>query len=203
MRLRGERKAHNEHAKLQNIFRINKSGRREFRRAPEFKFFYRSGSRYSGIFRHDSTVKLVTGSSLNRACLALESCEREDRTQKLRNVYGPICLQSRYRGRVFIRVGPRRDIATEAEERILAERRCSFMATFDATPCLNARLEDLDIDYIKTKYFPMAFDAETFATDRRDIKEQLASVHLYDRDNVMHEERSRAMLVRGFCLFAG
>ena len=40
----------------------------------------------------------------------------------------------RYRGRVFIRVGPRRDIATEAEERILAERRCSFMATFD-TAC--------------------------------------------------------------------
>lgn len=57
------------------------------------------------------------------------------------------------------------------------------MATFDATPCLNAKLEDLDIDYIKTKYFPMAFDEETLATDRRDIKEQLASVHLYDRDN--------------------
>jgi len=37
----------------------------------------------------------------------------------------------RYRGRVFIRIGPRRDIATEAEEIILTERRCSFMATFD------------------------------------------------------------------------
>ena len=89
----------------------------------------------------------------------------------------------RYRGRVFIRVGPRRDIATEAEERILAERRCSFMATFDATPCLNARLEDLDINYIKSSYLPMVFDEETLATDKRDIKEQLASLHLYDRDN--------------------
>lgn len=89
----------------------------------------------------------------------------------------------RYRGRVFIRVGPRRDIATEAEERILAERRCSFMATFDATPCLNAKLEDLDIDYIKTKYLPLVFDEEMLATDKRDIKEQLASIHLYDRDN--------------------
>lgn len=47
----------------------------------------------------------------------------------------------RYRGRTFIRVGPRRDIATESEERILAERRCSFMATFDATPCLSATLD--------------------------------------------------------------
>ena len=89
----------------------------------------------------------------------------------------------RYRGRVFIRIGPRRDIATEAEERILAERRCSFMATFDATPCLNAKLEDLDVDYINSKYLPMAFDEETLANDKRDIKEQLASIHLYDREN--------------------
>ena len=89
----------------------------------------------------------------------------------------------RYRGRVFIRIGPRRDIATEAEERILAERRCSFMATFDATPCLSAKLEDLDLEYIKTNYLPMAFDEETLANDKRDIKEQLASIHLYDRDN--------------------
>lgn len=89
----------------------------------------------------------------------------------------------RYRGRVFIRIGPRRDIATEAEERILAERRCSFMATFDATPCLSANMDDLDIDYIKTNYIPMIFDEETLVGDRRDIKEQLASIHLYDRDN--------------------
>ncbi|MDE5881038.1 MAG: putative DNA binding domain-containing protein [Muribaculaceae bacterium] len=89
----------------------------------------------------------------------------------------------RYRGRVFIRIGPRRDIATEAEERILAERRCSFMATFDATPCLSAKLEDLDVDYIKSSYLPMAFDEATLANDKRDIKEQLASIHLYDRDN--------------------
>lgn len=89
----------------------------------------------------------------------------------------------RYRGRVFIRIGPRRDIATEAEERILSERRCSYMASFDATPCLNAKLEDLDIDYIKHEYLPMVFDEATLAADKRDIKEQLASIHLYDRDN--------------------
>ena len=89
----------------------------------------------------------------------------------------------RYRGRAFIRIGPRRDIATEAEERILAERRCSFMATFDATPCLNAKLEDLDVDYIKNTYLPKFLDEDTLTTDKRDIKEQLASIHLYDREN--------------------
>ncbi len=89
----------------------------------------------------------------------------------------------RYRGRVFIRIGPRRDVATESEERILAERRCSFMATFDATPCLNAKLEDLNVTYIKTQYLPMVFDEENLTNDKRNIKEQLASIHLYDRDN--------------------
>lgn len=38
----------------------------------------------------------------------------------------------RYRGRTFIRIGPRRDIATESEERVLLEKRTSYMATFDA-----------------------------------------------------------------------
>ena len=58
----------------------------------------------------------------------------------------------RYRGRTFIRIGPRRDIATEAEERILAERRMSFMATFDTMPCLAAKLSDVNTELLRTKY---------------------------------------------------
>ncbi len=87
----------------------------------------------------------------------------------------------RYRGRVFVRIGPRRDIASEAEERILTERRTAYMATFDATPCLGASLDDLDLDYIKTAYLPSVVDAEILNQDKRDIKEQLAAVRLYDR----------------------
>lgn len=89
----------------------------------------------------------------------------------------------RYRGRTFIRVGPRRDIATQTEERILAERRCSFMATFDATPCLSATLDDLDIEYIIKSYLPKIFDEETLKEDKRDIKDQLSAIHLFDRKN--------------------
>ena len=40
----------------------------------------------------------------------------------------------RYRGRTFIRIGPRRDIASEAEERILMERRMAFLPSFDSMP---------------------------------------------------------------------
>ena len=87
----------------------------------------------------------------------------------------------RYRGRVFVRIGPRRDIANEEEERILTERRTAFMATFDATPCLGATLDDIDLNVVKNNYLPSVVDAEILANDHRDIKEQLASIRLYDR----------------------
>ena len=59
----------------------------------------------------------------------------------------------RYRGRVFVRIGPRRDIASEDEERILTERRTANMATFDVTPCLRAKLSDLNVDMIRVILF--------------------------------------------------
>ena len=86
----------------------------------------------------------------------------------------------RYRGRTFVRIGPRRDIATEAEERILAERRTSYMATFDATPCINATIDDIDIDFVKREYLQQVVDAEVLAHDKRSVKEQMASIHLFD-----------------------
>ena len=98
----------------------------------------------------------------------------------------------RYRGRVFVRIGPRRDIASEAEERILTERRTAYMATFDATPCLGATLNDLDIDYIQEQYLPSIVDSDILVQDKRELKEQLASVRLYDRT---HECPTYAALI--------
>lgn len=86
----------------------------------------------------------------------------------------------RYRGRTFVRIGPRRDIASETEERILFERRASYMATFDATPCLSAKITDINTEYIHNEYLPMLIDEETLMADTRSIKEKMAAVHLYD-----------------------
>jgi len=60
----------------------------------------------------------------------------------------------RYKGRIWVRVGPRKSIATEAEEKILTERRLSNIHTFDAMPCLGTTIADLDISLIKRKLFP-------------------------------------------------
>lgn len=86
----------------------------------------------------------------------------------------------RYRGRVWARVGPRKSIATEAEEKILTERRLSNVHTFDAMPCLGTTLDDLDIAIIKKEYLPKAVAEEVLSEDKRTIDKQLASLGLYD-----------------------
>ena len=86
----------------------------------------------------------------------------------------------RYRGRIFIRIGPRRDIASAEEERILAERCAASLPTFDTRPCREAKLEDIDVDTIVREYLPKAIDAESLASDKRPLKEQLASLHLFN-----------------------
>ncbi|MBR5921817.1 MAG: putative DNA binding domain-containing protein [Bacteroidales bacterium] len=89
----------------------------------------------------------------------------------------------RYRGRTFIRIGPRRDIATEAEERILAEKRTSYMATFDTMPCLAAKLTDIDTELVYSKYLEKLFGKELLSEDKRPVEEQLSAVGMYDIEN--------------------
>ena len=89
----------------------------------------------------------------------------------------------RYRGRTFIRIGPRRDIATEAEERILAERRMSFMATFDTMPCLAAKLSDVNTELLRTKYLIPLLGNELVESDTRPVEEQMAAVGMYDTEH--------------------
>lgn len=51
----------------------------------------------------------------------------------------------RYKGRIHIRVGPRKGIANEQDERILIERRVASATSFDLQPCLEATMGDLSL----------------------------------------------------------
>lgn len=85
----------------------------------------------------------------------------------------------RYKGRVYIRVGPRKAIANEQEERILSERRTAASRHFDARPCVEAKLEDLALGQFDA-YRREAVDAETIVANHREIEQQLASLRMYD-----------------------
>lgn len=86
----------------------------------------------------------------------------------------------RYDGRCWIRVGPRRSIASVEEERILTERRASYAKTYDLKPALNASLADLSIEHFKINYLQAAIDKETLGENGRTTEEQLASLRFYD-----------------------
>ena len=139
----------------------------------------------SGLKVDDALLKKIAairsdGNILPLPVMSVERFEFPEGDLLVAEVSPSLLPPVRYRGRTFVRIGPRRDIATEAEERILMERRTSYMATFDAMPCLGATINDIDTHYIKQEYLPQVIDAEVLAGDKRDIKEQLAAIHLYD-----------------------
>lgn len=87
----------------------------------------------------------------------------------------------RYKGTVHIRVGPRKAIANEQEERLLTERRIALAKSFDAQPCTESKIEDLALGQFDA-YRREAVDPDTIAANHRSIEQQLASLRLYDPD---------------------
>jgi len=81
----------------------------------------------------------------------------------------------RYKGNVWIRVGPRRAIATPQEERILTEKRRSKDLPFDMLPVEAATTENLDLDFFAQVYLPAAVPSETIERNTRSINDQLAA----------------------------
>ena len=85
----------------------------------------------------------------------------------------------RFKGRVHIRVGPRKAIANEQEERVLSERRVALARSFDARPCLEATLDDLALGQFDA-YRREAIDPETIEANHRPVEQQLSSLRLFD-----------------------
>lgn len=86
----------------------------------------------------------------------------------------------RYKGKLCVRVGIRKGVANEAEERILTEKRSAFARTFDVLPCKGSSLNDISIDIFKLRYLPSAIDSDTLMENGRELKDQLASLKFFD-----------------------
>ena len=86
----------------------------------------------------------------------------------------------RYKGQVWIRVGPRKAIASEQEERILIERRIALARSFDAQPCLEASLSDLNDERFLLGYRKRVIAEEVIAANGRTLAQQLAGLRFFD-----------------------
>ena len=84
----------------------------------------------------------------------------------------------RCNGRIWIRTGPRRDLASAQDERILNERRRHRDQPFDIQPLHRATLADLKRTLFEEEYLPGAFAADVLAANERSYEERLAACRM-------------------------
>lgn len=85
-----------------------------------------------------------------------------------------------YQGRIWVRVGPRRALASRDEERILSEKRRAKDLPFDLKPIYAASLNDLDMVLFERVYLPAAIAPGILAENERSLEHQLVSLRFLD-----------------------
>lgn len=86
----------------------------------------------------------------------------------------------RYQGRVWVKIGPTVQQASPDDERRLADKRRARDLTFDRQLAVDASVDDLDLDYIRSVYLPAAISPEVLAENQRPLESQLRALHLVD-----------------------
>jgi ATP-dependent DNA helicase RecG len=79
-----------------------------------------------------------------------------------------------YDGRIWIRTGPRRGIASAQDERVLTEKRRYRDAHFEAHPVAAAKFEDLSSSIFEQEYLSQAFAADVLQANERSIQQRMA-----------------------------
>jgi len=88
----------------------------------------------------------------------------------------------RFKGKTWIRVGPRRATATQEEEQQLTERRRAAHLPWDLQSIEPATLDDLDLDLFRRVYLPSAVAADVIEENKRTIEQQLMSLRFLGND---------------------
>ena len=84
----------------------------------------------------------------------------------------------RYDGRIWIRTGPRRDIASKQDEQILNERRRHNDVPFDIQPLTSSTIDDLDRLYYESEYLPATVARDILDGNDRTYEQRLSSSKL-------------------------
>jgi ATP-dependent DNA helicase RecG len=84
----------------------------------------------------------------------------------------------RYRGRICIRIGPRRGIASAQDERILNEKRRYRDRPFDVQPVMSAMLKDLDQVRFESEYLLAAVPLDVLEANDRNSAQRLAATKM-------------------------
>lgn len=84
----------------------------------------------------------------------------------------------RYKGRIYIRIGPRKGIASAQDERALNEKRRHRDRPFDVQPMPSATVGDLDLRRFESEYLPAAVAPDILEANERTTEQQLAATKM-------------------------
>jgi ATP-dependent DNA helicase RecG len=126
-----------------------------------------------GALRSDGNIQPLPA-------LAISKCSLPDGDVAVVEVLPSDLPPVRYKGQVWLRVGPRKAIASEQEERILIERRTAQARTFDAQPCVEATLDDLNDERFLLGYRKRVIADDVIAANGRSLSQQLAGLRFFD-----------------------
>lgn len=90
----------------------------------------------------------------------------------------------RYKGRIHVRLGPRRGLATAQDERILNELRRHRDRPFDVQPVREARLDALNRLRFEEEYLPAVVAADVLAANGRTYEQKLAATKMVMDEDV-------------------
>jgi ATP-dependent DNA helicase RecG len=88
----------------------------------------------------------------------------------------------RYKGRIYIRVGPRRGIASLDDERQLNERRRALDLPFDAQAVVGTTSDDLNLGIFEQTLLPALQPPEVLAENGRSREQQLVALRFLSVD---------------------
>ncbi len=118
------------------------------------------------------------GNLLPQPSITVDKITVDDKNIAIIKVTPSLLPPVRYKGRIWVRIGPSCRVANEHDERILTERRLANTIHFDACPCREATLDDLSsLEF--TAYRQSAVDSEVIEQNHRPLEQQLASLRLY------------------------
>lgn len=81
----------------------------------------------------------------------------------------------RYKGRIWVRVGPRRALATAQDERILNEKRRGRDGPFDTRRVPGCTVADLDVVRFQSEYVTGALASDVLDANGRTVEQRLAA----------------------------
>ncbi len=84
----------------------------------------------------------------------------------------------KYKGRIHIRIGPRRGIASAQDERILNEKRRHRDRPYDVQPVTTATIGDLDRTRFEAEYLPAAVAPDMLEANDRSVEQRLAATKM-------------------------